>query len=171
MIIVSVMLQIFNLMSMNLWIMSKEMYDLVLFKDTHHLSVHQFECCGVFSPEDWLDTPYFKMEGFPESCDCSNGGCVIIESTSVYDRVKLHYMINLLCFIIQGCNESFFDFIQTNAAAIGGVGLSFGLLEVCMSILFLSLYDYDHQIVGVVIGFILCCCIFKKRNSEDYWTK
>ena len=40
MITVLVMLQIFNLMSMNLWIMSKEMYDLVLFTDIHHLFVH-----------------------------------------------------------------------------------------------------------------------------------
>ena len=29
-----------------------------------------------------------------------------------------------------------------NAAAIGGIGLSFGLLEVCMSILFVSLSLY-----------------------------
>uniref|UniRef100_A0A1X7UKJ2 Tetraspanin n=1 Tax=Amphimedon queenslandica TaxID=400682 RepID=A0A1X7UKJ2_AMPQE len=101
----------------------------------------EFECCGVFEPSDWLTTSYYmETGGFPDSCLCTNGtsGCTVVEGASVYS---------------QGCDGSFFEFVRSNAAAIGGIGLAFGLCE----------------ILGVVFGIILCCCLFSKRNSDD-WT-
>ena len=75
---------------------------------------------------------------FPDSCMCEGDDCTIINNMSVYS---------------EGCDGSFFEFIEENAAIIGGIGIAFGIFE----------------IFGIIFAIILCCCLFTQRN-KDNWT-
>jgi hypothetical protein len=106
-----------------------------------------FRCCGVTRPENWLESTYYETtDTLPPSCSsgCQEDNSTCIDVATSSGTIRAHMM---------GCNGTFFAFVVQNAATIGGVGLAFGLIEV----------------IGMVLGFLLCCCaLVAKRRKDDY---
>lgn len=106
-------------------------------KQSWNLIQQEFYCCGINKPEDWK--PIFKNETVPRSC-CPAG-------TIPPDLPK-----NTTCTqefaAKQGCKHRLYDFLDSYALILGGVGLGIALIQ--------------------LLGVCLACCLSRafKENYE-----
>jgi len=101
-----------------------------------------FACCGWSNFSDWLGTSYYNStQMIPGSCNCTD--------TQEGSGEGLCVTINFVPVYRRGCQSSVQSFFQDNLIAVGAIGVAIGLFEV----------------VGILLGFILCIAVHKSTNS------
>lgn len=95
-------------------------------------------CCGVNNATDWVDTAYFKENGFPTSC-CKDLADCPVDTLKDPDKAPVHK---------EGCFLKVTKAMESNLGIIAGISFGIAFFQ--------------------LIGIFLACCLSRYITNNQY---